>query len=92
MIDKHTDDCARSIFSLDRPITFQIKIAGHLSGNWSDWLEKIDIQIDIENSGLTTTILTGTFDQAALVSLLRRLYYLGFPLMSVNCVQSHEHV
>ncbi|MBC8504766.1 MAG: hypothetical protein ISR58_04175 [Anaerolineales bacterium] len=87
MIDKHTDDCDRSIFTLDQPIPYQLKIAGQVSENWTDWMEKIDIRIETERSGLTTTVLTGTFDQAALLGLIRRLYYLGFPLISVNCIQ-----
>jgi hypothetical protein len=32
------------------------------------------------------TILTGTFDQAALQGLLRRLYFPGLPLISVICI------
>jgi hypothetical protein len=32
------------------------------------------------------TTLTGTVDQAALQSVLRRLYSLGLPLISVTCV------
>jgi hypothetical protein len=31
--------------------------------------------------------LTGTIDQAALQGLLRRLYSLGLPLISANCVE-----
>ena len=33
------------------------------------------------------TILTGTVDQAALQGLLRKLYSLGLPLISVNCIE-----
>jgi hypothetical protein len=90
MNDKRTDDCDRGIFSLDQPITYQIQIAGQLGGNWSDWIEKQDFRIDTDPSGLTTTTLTGTYDQAALIGLLRRLYSLGFPLISVNCIQPEE--
>jgi len=50
----------------------------------------MDIQIEADATGLTTTTLTGTVDQAALIGLLRQLYYLGFPLISVNCIQSKE--
>jgi hypothetical protein len=90
MTDKRVDDCDRSIFTLDKSITYQIKIAGQLSENWSDWMEKIDIQIETDRSGFSTTTLTGSIDQAALQGLLRRLYYLGYPLISVNCFQLQE--
>jgi hypothetical protein len=79
------------MFTLDRPITYQIKIAGQLSENWSDWIDQMDIQVETDASGLTTTTLTGTVDQAALIGLLRQLYYRGFPLMAVNCIQSRRN-
>jgi len=90
MNEKHTDDCDREKISLYQPITYQIQIAGQLGGNWSDWIEKQDFRIDTDPSGLMTTTLTGTYDQAALIGLLRRLYSLGFPLISVNCIQPEE--
>ena len=79
------------MFTLDRPITYQIKIAGRSSENWSDWIDQMDIQIEVDASGLPTTTLTGTIDQAALIGLLRQLYYRGFPLMAVNCIQSRRN-
>ena len=84
MTDKHADDGNRTKFTLDLPITYQIEIAGRPSGNWSDWMDTKIIQVEKDASGLTTTTLTGTFDQAALIGLLRRLYSLGLPLISVN--------
>jgi hypothetical protein len=90
MENKNNDDCDRSNFTLTRSITYQIKIAGQPSENWSDWIDKVDIQIDTDLAGLPTTILTGTFDQAGLIGLLRQLYSLGFPLISVNCFQSDK--
>jgi hypothetical protein len=88
MDNKKVDNCDRSIYTLDQFIPYQIKIAGQLSENWSDWLDQMDIQNETDSSGLVTTILTGCIDQAALLGLLRRLYQLGYPLISVNCVQS----
>ena len=89
-MNKKVDNCERSIFKLDQFIPYQIKIAGQLSENWSNWLDQMDIQIVINSSGLATTILTGFFDQAALLGLLRRLYQMGYPLISVNCIQPEE--
>ena len=85
MDKKKYDECDRSIFTLAQPITYVIIIAGHLGENWPDWQGKIDIHTEIESPGLPTTALTGTFDQAGLIGLLRQLYSLGYPLISVNC-------
>jgi len=90
MNNKQVGNCDRSIFTLDQFIPYQIKIAGQSSENWSDWGEELLIQMETDPSGLATTILSGTFDQAALLGLLRRLYYLGYPLIAVNCIQSQK--
>jgi hypothetical protein len=73
--------------TLDRPVTYQIKMSGHLDESWSDWAGGMTITIETEGDGPPVTILTGTVDQAALQGLLRRLYSLGLPLISVNLVE-----
>ena len=90
MEKKNNDECDRSIFTLTQFIPYQIRIAGRASENWSDWIDKMDIQIDTDPSGLATTTLTGAIDQARLIGLLRQLYSMGYPLISVNCTQSLE--
>jgi hypothetical protein len=90
MENKNKNDCDRSNFTLTQSIPYQIKIAGRPSENWSDWIDKVDIQIDTNPTGLPTTILTGIFDQAGLIGLLRQLYSLGYPLISVNCFQTDK--
>ena len=45
------------------------------------------ITVESEGEGQPVTTLTGTVDQAALHSVLRRLYSLGLPLISVHCVE-----
>jgi hypothetical protein len=45
------------------------------------------IKVESEGDGPPTTTLTGTVDQAALQGLLRRLYALGLPLISVNSIE-----
>ena len=45
------------------------------------------ITVESEGDGPPVTTLTGTVDQAALQGLLRRLYSLCLPLISVICVQ-----
>jgi hypothetical protein len=76
--------------TLDRPATYQIKVSGHLGESWSDWAGGMTITVDCEGDGLPVTALTGTVDQAALQGLLRRLYSLGLPLLSVNRVDAEE--
>jgi hypothetical protein len=73
--------------SLDRPATCQIKVPGDLDESWSDWARGMTITVESESDGLPITTLTGTLDQAALQGLLRRLYSLGLPLISVVCVE-----
>ena len=78
----------RQKLNLDRPVTYQIKVPGHIGESWSDWVEEMTITVESEGNGPPVTILTGTLDQAALQGLLRRLYSLGLPLISVICVES----
>ena len=73
--------------SLARPATYQIKVPGELDESWSDWAGGMTITVESEDDGPSVTTLTGSVDQAALQSLLRRLYALGLPLISVNCVE-----
>ena len=72
--------------TLDRPTTYQIKVPGELDASWSDWVGSLTIAVESEGEGPPVTTLTGTVDQAALQGLLRRLYSLGLPLISVICV------
>ena len=75
--------------TLDQPAIYQIKVPGELSDSWSDWAGGMTITVESEGDGPPVTTLTGTLaDQAALQGLLRRLYALGLPLISVNWVES----
>ncbi len=73
--------------TLDRPATYQIKVPGHLDQSWSDWAEGMTITLESRDDGPPTTTLTGIVDQAALQGLLRWLYSLGLPLISVKWVE-----
>jgi hypothetical protein len=73
--------------TLDRPATYQIKVPGHLDKSWSDWNGGMKVTVESDDDGLPVTTLTGTVDQAALHGLLRRLYSLGLPLISVICIE-----
>jgi len=77
---------AEQKLTLYRPVTYQIKVPGTLDESWSDWAGGMAITFESEDDGLPVTTLTGSVDQAALQGLLRRLYSLGLPLISVKCV------
>jgi hypothetical protein len=79
---------ARQKLTLDRPATYQIKVPGEVDKSWSDWAGGMTIAVESEDDGPPVTTLTGTVaDQAALQGLLRRLYSLGLPLISVCCIE-----
>jgi hypothetical protein len=67
----------------DPPMVYQIRIKGHLSGQWNDWFE--GLTITLEKDG--TILLTGpVIDQAALHGLLKKVRDLSMPLLSVNLI------
>lgn len=68
----------------DQARVYQIRLKGHLGGQWTDWFEGLSVRLE-ENGD---TLLTGPVaDQAALYGLLRKVRDLGMPLVSVNRVQ-----
>lgn len=73
--------------TLDQPATYQIQVPGELDESWSDWVGGMTITVESEGDAPPVTTLTGKVDQAALQGLLRRLYSLGLPLISVICVE-----
>ena len=67
-----------------QPMIYQIRIKGHLSGQWTDWFG--GLSITLQDNG--DTLLTGpVVDQAALHGLLRKVRDLGIPLLSVMCIE-----
>lgn len=76
----------RHKLTLYEPATYQIKVPGLLDERRSDWNDTMTVRIEYDAHGRPITNLTGSVDQAALQGILRRLYSLGFPLISVICV------
>lgn len=72
--------------TLDRPVTYQISVPGHIAKSWPVWEAEMKIKVENKSVDPPVTTLTGAMDQAALQGLLRRLYSLGLPLISVNCI------
>ena len=72
----------------DCPATYQIEVQGYLEEHWSDWFDGMAIVAQVGAEGTHVSRLTGTVvDQAALQGMLRKLYDLGLPLLSVNCIE-----
>jgi hypothetical protein len=69
----------------DQPVIYQIRIKGHLGGQWTDWFEGLSISLE-ENGD---TLLTGpVIDQVALYGLLKKVRDLGLPLLSLNPIDA----
>jgi len=77
----------KQTLTLDRPVTYQIKVPGQIGKSLSDWAGGMTTSVESEGDGQPVSTLTGILDQAALQGLLRRLYSLGLPLISVNCIE-----
>jgi hypothetical protein len=73
--------------TLDGPATYRITVPGELDARWSDWAGGMTIAVESGGDGPPVTTLTGTVYQAALQSVLRRLYSLGLPLISATCMK-----
>ena len=66
-----------------QPLTYQIKVKGHLGQQWADWFEGLTITREEDGN----TLLTGpVIDQSALYGLLKKVRDLGMTLLSVNGV------
>jgi hypothetical protein len=72
---------------LHEPAKYQIEVPGYLDATWSSWARGMTITLECKGGGQPVTTLTGTLDQAALHGLLRRLYSIDVPLLSVNRIE-----
>ena len=69
------------------PLTYEIKLKGHLRVQWSDWFENMTITYTAEDN----TMLTGEIaDQAALHGVLKKINNLGLVLLSVTIAESEN--
>ena len=60
----------------------EIRVKGHIDGDWSDWLGNLAIV----HTGQGDTLIRGEVrDQAAAYGLLHQLSRLGLRLVSVTC-------
>lgn len=77
----------KGIVSLQKPVHYEIKVAGSLDTVWKEWIgENATFRRQIKKNS-HISVISGTFDQAALLGLLRKLYSHGYALISVNHIE-----
>ena len=76
--------------TLDQLVQYSIVVPGYLNEEWSDWIEGLSISVEVDMNNQPITTLSCCLDQAGLQGLLRRLYALGLPLISVSCAGGHN--
>jgi hypothetical protein len=74
--------------SMSQTLTYQIKIPGIVEEKWLAWGETLKVSSVLADKRNPITTLTGKFDQAALIGLLRQINSLGLPLISVICIDA----
>jgi hypothetical protein len=73
--------------SVDKPAAYCIRVFGYLDEFWSERLGGMAITSSCQAGGGTVTILSGAMiDQAALFGVLKALYDMRLPLISVECL------
>ena len=76
---------------LATPAKYRIRIQGYLDNTWADQLGQMTFTNYLASGQAPVTILTGqVMDQAELFGLLGQLYGLGFPLLSIECLEICE--
>jgi hypothetical protein len=80
----------RRTLKIDQQATYSIQVAGYLDENWSTRLGGLKISIDTWDDDTLITTLSGTLlDQAALFGVLKALYDMRLPLLSVECLATN---
>ena len=75
--------------SMFEPATYRICIQGTLDKKWSDYCCGMTIEHTLVLQEYPVTILTGLLtDQSALVGVINTLYDLGYPILTVECVEA----
>jgi hypothetical protein len=63
---------------------YEIRVAGHLSANWTARFEGLSMRHEPEGE----TVLSGMLDQAAMHGVFMKIRDLGLTLISVNRVEA----
>lgn len=70
--------------TLDQPVVYQISVPGAINLAEASWAAGLELS---SNDDPPTTSITGVLDQAALHGLLRRIYSMGLPIISVRWIE-----
>ncbi len=75
--------------SLLEPAVYRITIHGILDTNWSDYYGGMTIEHEGDPKHDARTILIGRLaDQSALIGVLNSLHDIGYPILSVEYVET----
>ncbi len=75
---------------MDQPILYRVEVQGRLDERWVGRFDGMTVRIrNLEDIASITTLEGVVADQAALHAMLRSLYNLGFPLLSVSCLETN---
>ncbi len=72
--------------TMNAPELYEIRVAGHMSANWSVRFEGMSMRHEHEGD----TVLSGMLDQAALHGVFMKIRDLGLNLISVNRIRAME--
>jgi len=79
------------VLKLGSPAKYRIQIQGLLDNTWASQLGNLTFTNHLSSGQSLVTVLTGqVIDQAELMGILGQLYGLGFPLLSVECLEIDE--
>ena len=82
------DFFTESSLKIDQSATYCIRVAGYLDENWSARLGGLEINPTGQAGKQAVTTLSGPIiDQAALFGVLKALYDMRLPLLSVECLE-----
>jgi len=82
-------EVSRPGIGLFEPALYRISILGSLEKNWSDYCGGMTIEHECDPKRYTMTTLTGRLvDQSALLGVLNSLHDIGYPIISVECVEA----
>lgn len=74
------------MINLDQVVRYQIIVPGHLQRQSLSSVRGLELRYEEKPAGWAVSVIEGDFDQAALQGLLRKLYTVGVPLVSVVLV------
>ena len=76
---------------LETAAQYEIRVQGSLDRRWFDRMGGAEIRVENTPDDAPVTVLSGQFvDQAALAGALNLLFDLGFPLLSVQCLDRND--